>query len=83
MAVSEVDSIDDILSDVVSHLHEDNGGDKKTPTSMRLIENKNGNLLLWSETSKYLYSTPSSTSNFKNASYQVKKFVFFLTHFWS
>ena len=55
----------DIMPDLVSHLKDD-----LPKTSPRLIENKNGSLLMWSEADKYLYSTPTITSNLKSSSYQ-------------
>jgi len=61
----EVKVFSDIIPEMVSHLK--GSAPRKSP---RLIENKNESLLLWSETNKFLYSTPTSTSNLKSASYQ-------------
>lgn len=55
----------DIVPELVAHLK-----DKLPQKSLRLVENKNGTLLLWSEENKFLYSTPAATSNLKSASYQ-------------
>jgi len=57
--------LSDVIPDLVSHLK-----DKELKKNPRLIENRNGSLLLWSEADKYLYSTPSLTSNLKNSSFQ-------------
>jgi len=61
----DVKVLSDVTPRIVSHIKDD-----LPHSSPCLVENRNGSLLLWSEADKYLYATPTSTSNLKNASYQ-------------